>query len=75
MKNLHAVRVFVNALACLVFAALAFLPVASGTSATAADEQADEQPNRIRIEYGPPNTAEQQAIYEQMMHHRPLEKF
>jgi hypothetical protein len=35
----------------------------------------DDQPNRIRIEYGAPNNPEQQALYELMMVYRPLEKF
>ena len=75
MKHPCAFSAHVNAPAWLVSVALAFLSVTSGTSATAADEQADEQPNCVRIEYGPPKTPDQQAIYELMMEHRPLEKF
>ena len=75
MNHPCAVSAPVNAPAWLISAALVLLSVASGTPATAANEQADEQPNRICIEYGPPRTPEQQAIYERMMEHRPLEKF
>ena len=55
----------------VAFAALAVLLGISVTP-TAAD---DDQPNRVRIEYGPPRTPEQKVIYDLMMQHRPLEKF
>lgn len=75
MKHLRAASGRVNVPVRLVSATLAFLFVASGTPAAAAGEQQDEQPNRIRIEYGPPRTPEQRVIYELMMEHHPLEKF
>ena len=76
MNHPCAVNAPVNALAWPISAVLVLLSVARpGTLAAAANEQADEQPNRICIEYGPPKTPEQQAIYERMMEHRPLEKF
>ena len=60
-----------NGLSWLVSAISIILLFAPGAPA-AAD---DDQPNRIRIEYGPPKTSEQQALYDLMMQHRPLEKF
>jgi hypothetical protein len=53
------------------FAVIGFALLASGTPALAEDEQ----PNRIRIEYVAPTTPENQAIYNLMMEHHPLEKF
>ena len=55
----------------VTLATLAFLFMAFATP-VAAD---DDQPNRVRIEYGPPRTPEQTAIYDLMMEHKPLEKF
>jgi hypothetical protein len=48
-----------------------------GVSASlgAPDATNDEQPNRIRIEYGPPKTSQERSIYEELMKRRPLEKF
>ena len=53
----------------------AWLAAAAVTPALGAPESNDEQPNRVRIEYGPPRTPEQQSIYEELMKRRPLEKF
>ena len=55
----------------VAFAALAVL---FGISVTPAGAD-DDQPNRVRIEYGPPRTADQKVIYDLMMQHKPLEKF
>ena len=58
-----------------IFVLAAWLAAAATTTALAESESSDEQPNRIRIEYGPPKNPEQQSIYEELMKRRPLEKF
>jgi len=56
---------------------VAGLAVEFGVSASlgAPDATNDEQPNRIRVEYGPPKTGQEQSVYEELMRRRPLEKF
>jgi Putative metallopeptidase len=71
MTYLAVVRAIKHTSASLIFV-LPILLLSAVSTAAAAEE---DQPNRIRIEYGPPKTPENRVIYDLMMDHRPLEKF